>query len=281
MRFVGAVTQAGGQVNEDAWGMVGNDDDVSAAWVFDGVTGINSRNYLPSETDAAWFVARANLHLHALAAQSHPLNEILRMLVELLIEDWQFASKQLDLPADYDLPASCLTLIKRYKNTWQAVRLGDCNLLARKADGSIDVFAAPADDSLSDAMTKRAKQLGATGSVEMKSLLAEFQPLLLAQRKTRNMAGGLSILKADMGALQFTEYQQFGNVSQILLCTDGFYRAVDCYALHDNSSLLKEAMNGVERIIHDIRKVEAGDPACQRFIRFKPSDDATAMMLSI
>ena len=44
MRLVGTVSQAGGQVNEDAWGIVGRADDVAAAWVLDGVTGINGRN---------------------------------------------------------------------------------------------------------------------------------------------------------------------------------------------------------------------------------------------
>ena len=40
-------------------------------------------------------------------------------------------------------------------------------------------------------------------------------------------------------------------------------------------------MNGVENVLCEIRNVEAGDPDCQTFLRFKPSDDATAVMLSI
>ena len=52
MKLVGAVTQGSGAINEDGWGYVGSADDVSAAWIFDGVTGINEHNFLGGGTDA-------------------------------------------------------------------------------------------------------------------------------------------------------------------------------------------------------------------------------------
>ena len=60
MRLIGAVTQGSGAVNEDGFGFLGTPHDVSAAWVFDGVTGINARNHLGDGTDARWLVARAH-----------------------------------------------------------------------------------------------------------------------------------------------------------------------------------------------------------------------------
>ena len=119
------------------------------------------------------------------------------------------------------------------------------------------------------------------GPVDIKQLLAEFKPQLLAQRKSRNTVGGLSILKAHQAAIQFAKYWQFGSVSKILLCTDGFYRAVDCYGLYSNDGLLKASAKGVERVLAEVRKVESDDPDCQRFVRIKASDDATAIMFSI
>lgn len=281
MRLVSAVSHAGSHVNEDAWGTVGNNEDVEAAWVLDGVTGINERNYLPGKTDAAWLVERVNTHLFRLAAEKLSLNEILANLVDLLIEDWRLASAQFDFPSDYDPPATCLLLVKRYQNNWNVVRLGDCSFIVRKNDGTIDSLAALQHDLISDALAERAKQLRATGTVEIKSLLAEFQPQLLAQRKTRNTASGLSVLNADIAALKFAEYRQFENVDQFLLCTDGFYRAVDCYDLYSDASLMAAAMKDVERVLRNIRSVEADDKNCQRFIRLKAADDATAVALSI
>ena len=88
MKLVSAVSHAGGQVNEDAWGMVGNNEDVEAAWVLDGVTGINTHNYLPGQTDAAWFVKHAHTHLLRLTAENHSLDtkckvQICRFLVPI------------------------------------------------------------------------------------------------------------------------------------------------------------------------------------------------------
>ncbi|MEP6828331.1 MAG: protein phosphatase 2C domain-containing protein [Aestuariivirga sp.] len=278
---MGAVTQAGDQINEDAWGMVSSADDVSAAWVLDGVTGINTRNYLPGQTDAVWFVERANLHLRGLAALNISLAEILSLLVERLIQDWNSVSGQIEFPADYDPPASCLTLIKRYGSLWHVVQLGDCSLLVQKADGTIEIATEHDHDSISIGLAARAKELRMGGAVDIKQLLAEFKPQLLAQRKSRNTVGGLSILKAHHAALEFAKYGQFGNAVQILLCTDGFYRAVDCYGLYGNDGLMKASAKGVERVLADIRKIESDDPACQRFVRLKASDDATAIVFSI
>ena len=70
MKLVGAISQGSGLVNEDGMGLIGPADDVSAAWVLDGVTGINDRNYLPGGSDAHWFVNKAHEHLQILDRKS-------------------------------------------------------------------------------------------------------------------------------------------------------------------------------------------------------------------
>jgi len=67
LKLAGSVCQGSGANNEDGWGFIGEEGDVDAAWILDGVTGINGKTYLPAGSDAAWFVARASHHLRALA----------------------------------------------------------------------------------------------------------------------------------------------------------------------------------------------------------------------
>ena len=74
---------------------LGSADDVTAAWVFDGVTGINGQNFLDGETDAAWLVAKAHDHLLKLAGLDLPLREILSRLVQALIVDFKAAAESL------------------------------------------------------------------------------------------------------------------------------------------------------------------------------------------
>jgi hypothetical protein len=142
VRLVEAVTQGSGAINEDGWGYIGEENNVEAAWVFDGVTGINGVDIMPVGSDARWLVDRAGEHLQHLAAQDQALPPILASLVDGLVHDWRAAASGIAIPSDYDPPAACLILVKRYGNTWKGLRLGDSCLLARSSTGDHRVMAA-------------------------------------------------------------------------------------------------------------------------------------------
>ena len=281
MKLVGAVTQGSGAMNEDGLGYLGSTDDVSAAWIFDGVTGINGENYLGGGTDAAWLVAKAHDHLRALGGLELPLREILSKLVKALIVDFKAAAKALNLPEDYDPPATCLTIVKRYGETWQALRLGDSCLLARSSDGAHISVAASPNNAFDHWLSTEALKRRDAGMLDIKELLAEFRPQLMQGRKLRNSPGGYGILEASPSAVEFAEYFDLGAPREILLCTDGYYRAVDYYAFHSVESLLDASLasGGVDSVLDGIRAVEASDPTCAKYLRFKPADDATAVAL--
>jgi hypothetical protein len=282
LRLVGAVTEGSGSVNEDGLGFLGTAEDVGAAWVFDGVTGINDRNYLPRGSDAQWLVECAHAHLVEHAGRELPLPEILARLVDGLIADWREITKGLVLSEDYDPPAACLVLVKRYGRDWKAVRLGDSCLLARDSDGAHRIHAAWPNNVFDNWLAREAEKRRQLGQWDVKALLAEFRPQLLKGRNARNREGGYSILEASRAALRFAEYLDLGYPSDILLCTDGYYRAVDHYGLFSNETLIEASSGegGIARALEAIRKVEAGDPECRNYPRFKPADDATALMLS-
>lgn len=281
MRLTGAVTEGSGAVNEDGYGLIGSQGEVTAAWVFDGVTGINGRNYLPGGSDARWIVDAAQRRLESLAAEAFALERILALLVEGLIDDWQDVKRGLDLPPDYDPPAACLILAKRYDGGWRALRLGDSCLLVEPDDGRHRVIAASPNNAFDHWLSGEARKRRDQGGLDVKALLAEFRPQLIAARRKRNRPDGYSILEADPAALRMPEYLGLGWPRSILLCTDGFYRAVDHYDLHDDASLLAACAEpgGAARVLADVREVESDDVSCLKYLRFKPADDATAVML--
>jgi hypothetical protein len=280
MRLVGAVTQGSGTVNEDGFGFAGDAQDVSAAWIFDGVTGINGHNHLGGGSDAQWLVACAHARLAELAPQQISLNMLLSDLVSGLITDWTDATAGLDLPHDYDPPAACLILVKRYASGWQALRLGDSCLLARGADRNTRILAASPNNVFDHWLAREARKRRDDGVLDIKALLAEFAPQLRAGRAKRNRPDGYSILECSRDSLAMPEVIDLGWPSDILLCTDGYYRAVDHYALFDDTRLLDASATSVDQVLAALRAAEAEDPDCQRFPRFKPADDATAVMLS-
>lgn len=281
MRLAGAITEGSGAVNEDGFGVIDSGGGVSAAWIFDGVTGINGRNYLSHGSDAQWFVSRAHEKLLKLATADLTLPAILSELVAGLIADWAGVSAGLTLPRDYDPPAACLILAKRYEDGWKALRLGDSCLLARPEEGNSHVAAASPHSVFDAWLSRQPRHRGAAGPLDIKALIAEFRPQLIARRLKRNQSAGYSILEADLAALKMPEYIDLGDPRALLLCTDGFYRAVDHYGLHDDRSLIAACLlrDGVSHVLAALRAVEADDPACEKYIRFKPADDATAVIL--
>lgn len=281
MRLLGAVSEASGAVNEDGFGFTGTAEDVSAAWIFDGVTGINARNYLPAASDAQWLVACAHRHLRTLATSEMTLPALLAGLVDRLAASWQEASAGLELPQDYDPPAACLILAKRYGRDWKALRLGDSCLMARASGGSHRIFAASPNNAFDHWLSREAGKRRDHGVLDVKALLAEFRPQLREGRARRNQPGGYSILECSPAALAMPEYIELGSPSDILLCTDGYYRAVDHYGQYTGEGLLDASREDAGKVLAGVRAAEASDPDCQRYLRFKPADDATAVMLAL
>lgn len=281
MRLVGAVTEGSGATNEDGWGVIQSHGRVEAAWIFDGVTGINGKNLLPAPTDAAWLVKAADAILRNISGQSLPLKEIATSLVSSLIAAWQRAVVRIDIPSDYDPPAACLILVKRYAEGWRALRLGDSCLLARSADSGHKLHLSSPNNDFDHWLAREAAERRKSGETDVKALLQSFRPQLLKSRGARNRPDGYSILEASDASLALAEFIDLGNPSEMLLCTDGYFRAVDHYGLCTAEELLQKSCQpgGVDIMLRRLRNAEAEDPDCERYPRFKPADDATAVAL--
>ncbi|MCB1377196.1 MAG: protein phosphatase 2C domain-containing protein [Alphaproteobacteria bacterium] len=281
MRLAGAVTQGSGVVNEDGMGHIAGPEGLVAAWVLDGVTGINDRPAIAAGSEAAWLVARVHERLAALAAQDLDLAQILARLVDGLIADWTAATRDLDIPAGHDPPAACLLLAKRHADGWKVLRLGDSCLLVRQGTGDHLAMKASPNTAFDQWLTREATKRRAAGQHDVKTLLADFRPQIAAGRRKRNQPGGYSVVEADRAALRLAEVIDLGWPQAMLLCTDGFYRAVDHYGLYDDDDLVRACAepDGVDKVLAQLRAAEAADPHCLAHPRFKPADDATAVML--
>jgi serine/threonine protein phosphatase PrpC len=282
VKIASVLTDAGGAHNEDAYGFIEKHGEVESAWVIDGVTGINEKNILPAATDAVWFVERAQFHLHLLAASEKNLPEILAQLTDHLIADWQAATKDLQMRSDYDLPACCLLIVKNTHAGWQAMRLGDSFLLSKS--GSLHNHPAPASNltALEQLLKTEARQRRSAGHYDFKELLAEFGPQMLANRRSRNTPGSYSVLEPTLRSLDMPQFIDLGYPTDILLCTDGFYRCVDHYGIRDDQSLIDACgtQGDAENLLSAMRNIERDDPECKTYLRFKPKDDATVLKLA-
>ena len=70
--------------------------------------------------------------------------------------------------------------------------------------------------------------------------------------------------------------------ARLLLASDGFLALISDYNAYDAPGLMHAAAHkGLAALGEELRDIEKGDPSGERFFRFKPSDDATALLLQL
>ena len=275
LRLAGLVCDGAGAVNEDAAGYLGDPDNVTAAWVLDGVTGINAQPLYPAGSDAAWFVHQAEAELRQLLLEPVPLPVIMSALVDHLV-----TASRAPASADYDPPACCLLLVREHEGRWDAVRIGDSSLLVSERNGQFFQYTEFPLQWLDRELKLKTKAMRLRGSPQA-DIVKEFRPMIQESRQGRNRPGGYGILEADPHCLDFAQYIAIEDPRAILLCTDGFYRLVENYQIFDDSGLLEAAVKmRPESLLNQLRAIEGADPDCRRFPRFKPSDDAACVCLA-
>lgn len=277
LKLAGQLSLGSGKVNEDAVGFLGDPLDIEAAWALDGVTGINDKGLGLMGSDAQWFVARIDHHLRTLLPGARDLPRVMSDLIDRLIADLG----QHALPADYDPPAACIAAVCRIEGRWQAVRLGDCRLLAEDRNG-LQRIVDFANDDFDHWVTGEAMRLRATGVTDLKDIARALRQVQFDNRRRRNRPGGYGVIEADRACLAFAEYKELADPSSVLLTSDGFFRLVDYYQQLSETELLDRAAKAGEiaALYETMRKLEDGDPDCRKFPRFKPKDDATAIALT-
>ncbi len=273
LRLAGSVCDGAGAVNEDRAGYLGDRSAITAAWVLDGVTGINKQSLYPAGSDAAWFVQTVDTELKRLLVEPVPLPVIMSALVDHLV------SAKVDAPPGYDPPACCLLLAREHEGRWDALRIGDSSLLVSERNGTFFEYTEFPLQWLDRELKLKTEVLRRRG-LSQEQIVHEFRPMILEARQKRNRPGGYGILEADPSCLQFVQYIAIEDPRTMLLCTDGFYRLVENYRAYDDESLLAAAANrGPESLLAELRTIEAGDPECRKYPRFKPRDDAAAVCL--
>lgn len=276
LKLAGQLSLGSGKVNEDAVGFIGDPHDIAAAWALDGVTGINDKGLGLMGSDAQWFVARIDHHLRNLLPGAKDLPQAMSDLIDRLIADLAGHA----LPDKYDPPAACIAAICRIDGRWQAVRLGDCRLLAQDRNG-IRRIVDFANDDFDHWVTAEAMRLRATGMTDLKDIARAMRQVQFDNRRRRNRPGGYGVIEADRACLAFAEYMELEDPSSVLLTSDGFFRLVDYYSQISEADLLaRSGYDGeIARLYETMRKLEDGDPDGTRYPRFKPKDDASAIAL--
>lgn len=279
-----AASAAGSRVNEDAYGLWPTAGVPRAAWVLDGVTGINDRALLPGPSDAAWFVAQVQEALPALlsAKPDMAINDLVGALVREL-EDRQSASWLDQRGADgRETPAASFALVRLLGDEIEIARLGDCLVLLESSDAAVRVLEHAVLQDIEAETARAILDLRASGITDPRDIRERMTPMLRAQRRRRNQAHGYGVLAAEQSCLSMVDVDRLSarDCRRVLLASDGYYRLVDHYNAMSDTQLMQETERmGVNALLKRLRAIEDGDARAALYPRLKMSDDATAVLL--
>ena len=280
-----AATQPGSKVNEDGYGSWPAQAP-RAAWVLDGVTGINDRALLPGPTDAAWFVAQVQEALPALLSTSPdmPAADLVGALVDELERRQSAAWLDAHGADGRETPAASFALVRLIGSEIEVLRLGDCLVLLEAADGTVSVMDHPVLATIEAETRDALLALRAQGIMDPKQAFAALLPQLRTQRLRRNLSDGYGVLAAERSCVPMIHLDRMPArmLQRILLASDGYYRLVDHYGAASDAELVRRTADlGADALLAQLRAIEAADPLAVTYPRLKISDDATALLIAV
>jgi serine/threonine protein phosphatase PrpC len=263
--------------NEDAHGAT-----ATAAWVIDGATGVSLGPDILAPSGAAWLAGTLSDVLHAESDPGRTLHDLLASAERVVSARFAAAidpGLAIDAP---DLPTGCLGLAVIEERRLELAVIGDVSLMHRRADRSLSVLS----DHGVDAFGERTMEA-------MRKALRERPdedpwPLLRLQirenRRMANQPGGYNVVHPTLAwAHRVTRAR--ADVSEgdvLLLASDGFFRLVDHFGIHDPDDLIDASLEvGLSTLVERLRAAEIEDRRGERAPRVKVHDDATAVLLRV
>lgn len=275
LTFVEAVSLAGDRKkqNDDAFGFTG-----PRAWVIDGATDLSDTPLTKYASDASWLAQYLNRRLYEPFGNdpSRGFSDLSRAAAEA------FNAFLQDRPYERWQSPICSVLMAndRGGGTLYVSDLGDCRAFALDADGRAYIAGGPQGAADSEAESA-ARQTDAH-----KPLLERTETIarLREQRAAINREGAEWTFGLDPACGAHVRTQRFDlkTPAHVLLMTDGFSALVDRYRVYDAAGLVRAALDkGLHELGCELRAIEMADAASAKYPRFKPSDDATALLMRL
>lgn len=264
--------------NEDAFGHAGDH-----AWVIDGATDVTDGPLIDAETGAHWIANRASELFAELAASfGADLQGMVRQTIETLAE--RFGHERLRTPnGRYELPSAAMVLLHAGKDKLACANFADCGLvLVDDVSGEARIFGAAHVSREAQAMSRTAQLIAGLAPGEDPLASAAVIDYLRASRNLQNTETGYWILGLDPAASGHLRHWEVPLARPVtgLLFSDGFGSIVFDYHRMNAATLVRRAAReGLAALLEELRHVEhVEDPEGRIHPRFKPSDDATAML---
>ena len=263
--------------NEDAHGAT-----ATAAWVIDGATGVTLGPDILAPSGAAWLAGTLSDILLSEGGDAAYLQDLL-VLAERAVSERFAAAVDPGLVIDGpDMPTGCLGLAVIEEHGLELAVIGDVSLLHRRADRSLSVLSDHAVEAFGE------RTMDALRRALRERPDEDPWPMLRLQirenRRMANQPGGYNVVHPTLAwAHRVTRARaDVAEGDVLLLASDGFFRLVDHFGMHDPDDLIDAALDiGLSTLVERLRAAEIDDRRGERAPRVKVHDDATAVLLRV
>lgn len=250
--------------------------------VLDGVSSLVP--YLNSKKETGGFIA-ANLirDYFESIADLGSLKDHMVKVNDLLREQMVLAN--IDLEKKEELWGAALSIVRVHDDGVEFIQTGDCMILAVYDNEEVRPLTwrqvshleAPAFAKWQEGITK--------GLKSQKELHETVIDTIRKNRYQSNTDGGYGVLNGEKNAVRFFEYGKINLtcLKHIILLTDGMFLPINIVPEQSSywSFVAHRILNkGIKLYTEELIELEESDSECIDHIRFKKSDDKTAIVIS-
>ncbi|GIP41098.1 hypothetical protein J31TS4_43780 [Paenibacillus sp. J31TS4] len=189
----------------------------------------------------------------------------------------------IDPSAKEELWTTGIALVRIHDRYVEYVQAADCMLIAVETDGSIRIVTRDQVAYFDDNIGNLWREGRASGLQKLEELKNYAKPYILSNKKHMNTLDGYSVLNGDPAAEEMLEYGRINRIrlKGLLLMTDGLF-------LPNQEGEKGAGLETVaQRIVNEglgayvdwLLMLEEDDANCERYPRFKQSDDKTAIWI--
>lgn len=247
-----ATSVGAGVINEDVVGFT-----ESAAWVFDGATGVGGM-LTPGPSDAAWFANRASATLARMLRDTPeiPTPDALRNTMADCRD--AFARVATRPPIDaFELPSAAFAMVRQTGATVELTTLGDCRI-AYRVSGRPELFGATALAPLDARSISFAASLRqAKPTIDAAGFNAAMLPHLRQMRSRMNTPEGYWIFGVEPAAADHVDRITIAAVTgdRFALASDGFLRLIEVFGVAEADDFL--AIDTSARFATELERLRA------------------------
>lgn len=250
-----------------------NDDRIGCAdqhaWVVDGATDLGEPGLVGARGGAAWLAAAAD---QGFAQASGDLATICGFVFELIAERYRMERRR-DPVSAWELPRAAFAAVALEGESLACAFVGDCLVAHRSAQGVAYLTPEP----------NRTKEQSAAAKLDAGALGLRSPAVLEDRRASRERSQRCLTVDATLSRTSVKLVRTaVAPGDDLLLMSDGFAALIDAYGAYDLASLMTRVMSaGLDAAATELRRIELEDAACQRYPRFKASDDASAIWIRV